>query len=116
MKIDIVESDHPSVQLGIMAELEILRILRLQGFRSEYTHIICVNRQTFYSGKKYSSGGYLLTACRSLGCKQDSSIKGIHVVHQSGESHGVQGSIVSSYRAGWRSGCASTRLVRRTAP
>jgi len=38
MKIDIVESDHPSVQLGIMAELEILRILRLQGFSSEYTH------------------------------------------------------------------------------
>jgi len=34
MKIDIVESDQPSVQLGIMAELEILRILRLQGFRS----------------------------------------------------------------------------------
>ena len=46
MTIDIVESDHPSVQLGIMAELEILRILRLQGFRSEYTHTHTLRKQT----------------------------------------------------------------------
>lgn len=46
MKIDIVESDYPSVQLGIMDELEILRILRLQGFRSEYTCTHNLRKQT----------------------------------------------------------------------